>query len=55
MCFSRKGTVDELKGKRVGLVTNHTGVDSAMRSTIDLFLVPRPRSSSSPSLRPSMG
>ncbi len=28
----------ELKGKRVGLVTNQTGVDSALHSTIDLFL-----------------
>jgi uncharacterized protein YbbC (DUF1343 family) len=36
------GIVDELKGKRVGLVTNHTGVDSAMRSTIDLFLERKP-------------
>jgi uncharacterized protein YbbC (DUF1343 family) len=36
--FFQEGIVDELKGKRVGLITNHTGVDSAMRSTIDLFL-----------------
>lgn len=26
-----------LKGRRVGLVTNHTGVDSRFRSTVDLF------------------
>jgi uncharacterized protein YbbC (DUF1343 family) len=36
--FFTDGLVDELKGKRIGLVTNHTGVDSSMRSTIDLFL-----------------
>lgn len=36
--FFNEGIVDELKGKRIGLVTNHTGVNSAMRSTIDLFL-----------------
>lgn len=36
--FFQEGLVDELHGKRIGLVTNHTGVDSAMRSTIDLFL-----------------
>lgn len=26
-----------LEGRRVGLVTNHTGVDSLLRSTVDLF------------------
>ncbi len=36
--FFNEGLVHELKGKRVGLVTNHTGVNSSMRSTIDLFL-----------------
>lgn len=36
--YFNEGIVDELKGKRVGLVTNHTGVDGKMRSTIDLFL-----------------
>ena len=36
--FFKERIVYELKGKRVGLVTNHTGIDSAMRSTIDLFL-----------------
>jgi uncharacterized protein YbbC (DUF1343 family) len=34
--------IDELKGKRVGLITNHTGVDSQLRSTIDLFLARAP-------------
>lgn len=29
--------VDLLRGRRVGLVTNHTGVDSHLRSTADLF------------------
>jgi uncharacterized protein YbbC (DUF1343 family) len=28
---------DVLQGKRVGLITNPTGVDSAMRSTIDIL------------------
>ena len=28
---------DCLKGKRVGLITNPTGVDNAMRSTIDIL------------------
>jgi uncharacterized protein YbbC (DUF1343 family) len=36
--FFDDGLIHELKGKRVGLVTNHTGVNSSMRSTIDLFL-----------------
>ena len=36
--FFKEGKVKELKGKRVGLVTNHTGVDSQLRSTVDLFL-----------------
>ncbi len=40
--FFQDGMVDALKGKRVGLITNHTGVDSAMRSTIDLFLEKAP-------------
>ncbi|HOY52952.1 MAG TPA: hypothetical protein PLX49_14315, partial [Prolixibacteraceae bacterium] len=26
-----------LKGKRVGLITNPTGIDRALRSTVDLF------------------
>jgi len=36
--YFKEGQVAELKGKRVGLVTNQTGVDSQMRSTIELFL-----------------
>ena len=36
--FFNEGIVHELKGKRIGLVTNHTGVNSQMQSTIDLFL-----------------
>lgn len=36
--FFKEGRIDELKGKRVGLITNHTGVDGHLRSTIDLFL-----------------
>jgi uncharacterized protein YbbC (DUF1343 family) len=33
--FFNEGHIRELKGKRVALVTNHTGVDSKLRSTID--------------------
>jgi uncharacterized protein YbbC (DUF1343 family) len=36
--FFNEGLIHELKGKRIALVTNHTGVNSSMRSTIDLFL-----------------
>ncbi len=36
--FFKERMFSELKGKRVGLITNHTGVNSSMRSTIDLFL-----------------
>lgn len=36
--FFQEGLVSELKGKRVGLITNQTGVDKNRRSTIDLFL-----------------
>jgi uncharacterized protein YbbC (DUF1343 family) len=36
--FFKDGLIFELKGKKVGLVTNHTGIDSEMRSTIDRFL-----------------
>jgi uncharacterized protein YbbC (DUF1343 family) len=36
--FFSEGRFEELKGKRVGLVTNHTGVNGEMRSTIDLFI-----------------
>lgn len=28
---------DAIKGKRIGLITNHTGVNSQLRSTLDLF------------------
>lgn len=35
--FFKDGIYKELKGKRVGLVTNHTGVNSQLQSTIDLF------------------
>lgn len=40
--YFAEGQIAELKGKRVGLVTNHTGVDSSMCSTIDLFLQSAP-------------
>ncbi|MBS0604839.1 MAG: DUF1343 domain-containing protein [Verrucomicrobia bacterium] len=40
--FFNEGMVSELKGKRVGLITNQTGVDSKMQSTIDLFLASAP-------------
>ena len=30
--------IAEWKGKRVGLITNQTGVDKQMRSTVDLLL-----------------
>jgi len=36
--FFNEGGIAELKGKKIGLVTNHTGVNSEMRSTIDLFM-----------------
>lgn len=32
-----KGNFEGLKGKRIGLVTNHTGVDSKLRRNVDLF------------------
>ncbi len=35
--FFVKEMHEGLKGKRIGLVTNHTGVDSQMRSTLQLF------------------
>lgn len=40
--FFEEGMVHELKGKRVGLVTNHTGLNGSMRSTVDLFLEDAP-------------
>lgn len=33
----------ELKGKRVGLVTNHTGIDSGWRSTMERFITHVPK------------
>jgi uncharacterized protein YbbC (DUF1343 family) len=36
--FFAEGHAAALQGKRVGLVTNHTGVDSALRPTAELFL-----------------
>lgn len=36
--YFKEGHYKELSGKRVGLVTNQTGVDGALHSTIDLFL-----------------
>jgi len=35
--FFEEGHLTQLKGKRIGLLTNHTGVDSQMRSTLQLF------------------
>jgi uncharacterized protein YbbC (DUF1343 family) len=40
--FFQEGHVNELKDKQIGLVTNHTGIDSHFRSTIDLFLEQAP-------------
>ena len=36
--FFSEGHVQALKGKRIGLVTNHTGVNKDLTSTLDLFL-----------------
>lgn len=36
--FFKEGFAAELKGKRVGLVTNHTGVSSNLRPTYELFM-----------------
>ncbi len=36
--FFQDGLISELKGKRVGLITNQTGVNSGLVATIDLFL-----------------
>ena len=38
----KEGQINTLKGKRIGLITNHTGVNNQMRSTIDLFLEKAP-------------
>ncbi|MES2273365.1 MAG: exo-beta-N-acetylmuramidase NamZ domain-containing protein, partial [Chlamydiota bacterium] len=35
--FFKDALYENLKGKRIGLLTNHTGVDGQMRSTIQLF------------------
>lgn len=35
--FFQDGQVHQLKGLKVGLITNHTGVDGRLHSTIDLF------------------
>ncbi len=35
--FFNEGHLAQMKGKRIGLLTNHTGVDSKMRSTLQLF------------------
>jgi uncharacterized protein YbbC (DUF1343 family) len=35
--FFQEQHLVSLKGKRIGLLTNHTGVDSQMRSTLQLF------------------
>src|SRR5579872_3298425 len=35
--FFSEGRADQLKGKRIGILTNHTGVDSQKRSTLQLF------------------
>ncbi len=40
--FFKEGMIEELRGKKVGLITNQTGVDSHMCSTIDLFLKSAP-------------
>lgn len=36
--FFHEGHAKKLKGKRVGLVTNHTGVSSSLKPTYELFL-----------------
>jgi uncharacterized protein YbbC (DUF1343 family) len=37
--FFKEGYYKELKGKRVGLITNHTGISSSYQSTVALFLI----------------
>ena len=37
--FSNPKYFDLIKGKRVGLITNPTGVDSKLNSTVDLSLI----------------
>ena len=41
--FFQEGHVDRLQGKRVGLITNQTGVNSELRSTIDLLVEHSPK------------
>lgn len=36
--FFQEKLYSQWKGKQIGLITNHTGVDSKLRSTLDLFL-----------------
>src|SRR5689334_5665911 len=36
--FFAEGVAAQLKGKRIALLTNHTGVDSAQKPTLQLFL-----------------
>lgn len=50
----RDNDFSQLRGKRVGLITNPTGVDNNLRSTIDI-LHEAPGWSLWPFSRPSMG
>jgi uncharacterized protein YbbC (DUF1343 family) len=34
----QEGKISEWKGKRIGLITNHTGVNGQLHATVDLFL-----------------
>ena len=36
--FCEQGAPESLKGAKIGLITNHTGVDSRFQSTIDLLI-----------------
>ncbi len=36
--FFKEGYVKEIEGKRVGLITNQTGINSSLQSTVKLFL-----------------
>lgn len=40
--YFKEGQFNELKGKKIALVTNHTGVDSALQSTLERFLALSP-------------
>ncbi|MBU4348526.1 DUF1343 domain-containing protein, partial [Patescibacteria group bacterium] len=35
--YFEEGLYKELKGKNIGILTNHTGIDKNMKSTIDNF------------------